>query len=195
MFYSIFSSEDGPTLGTKKQRTGDEPVNPVAFNCETQPRPYDVSTQLNNSSTHVTMSSNVHTSTSTPLSTIPNTSSILQSTSSSQISSVPTFVPANVLQSFPKASEYPKMLSHDNQSPAEHCNTVYTCQTTKPTAHVQTDDDILEFIKIYLSPFLATEKNETLDSSVFDELFNINSISEKMDNFDNLSIKQRLPLC
>jgi hypothetical protein len=84
------------------------------------------------------------------------------------------------------------MLSQNTLTAKEQCNTVYTCQTTKPTAHVQTDDDILEYIKIYLSPFLTSEKNEVFDSSVFDELFNVSYISEKLDNFDLI---QHLPLC
>lgn len=84
------------------------------------------------------------------------------------------------------------MLSQNTLTAKEQFNTVYTCQTTKPTAYVQTDDDILEYIKIYLSPFLTSEKNEVFDSSVFDELFNVNYISEKLDNFDLI---QHLPLC
>ena len=232
---TFFSSEDVPTVETKKQKTGEEPVSPVTVATETKPQPSDVNTQLNNS-TQVTISSNkhVHTTMVTQLSTIPdsNTSSIHQSTTNSQLSTTsPT--PTNVLQcsssshdippSTPSAElplisdqvtsalkparhclplstatcqQPPELRTEIPKSPVECCNTVYTCQTTTPTAHVQTDDDILEFIKIYLSPFLTSDKNENLDSSVFDELYDINCISEKMDNFSNCNIlHEPLPLC
>ena len=76
--------------------------------------------------------------------------------------------------------------SRNNRTTKDPCNTVYTCQTTRPSAHVQTDEDILDYIKIYLSPFLTSEKSEAFDSSVFDELFNVNYISDKRDSFENI---------
>ena len=210
----------------KRLKTGDDPATIIPETPATA-----IHQVINSTESSCVTLLDLCTTTSTQLSTAPhlNTSSILENTSNSQLSTVtpsvslsvfrrssrslnilpssllpPISNQATIISSTPGTKAARPFLSSTcpqpplikaTGNPKNRCNTVYTCQTTKPTAHVQTDDDILEYIKIYLSPFLTSEKNEAFDSTVFDELFHINSISEKLDNFDNLDVVQRLPLC
>ena len=109
-----------------------------------------------------------------------NTSSIFESTSSS----LPLIPLLSTTTATIDATDVPKISQTG-------CNTVYTCQNTKPITRAQNDEDILEYIKLYLSPFQSSERKETFDSTVFDELCNINYISDKWDNFDDIT---HLPL-
>ena len=78
------------------------------------------------------------------------------------------------------------MLSQTTAS-SEYSSNVLSCQTTKPKVHIQSDEVILEHIMTYLSPFQTSDEDEACDSSIFDELFNINCISDKLTSFDYLN--------
>ena len=213
LFVFSFSPEEVPLCHTKKQKTTEEPSSEIS---EANPSLLALLSQPVNSSestrneylftmTNSELSSTLRSTSNSQLTII--SPSVLQCTSSSlnislitsrspllqvKISSTSCTKPAEPLPSSSTTTcsqqprTDPQILPRNISAAKDQCNTVYTCQATKPSAHVQTDDDILDYIKVYLSPFLTSEKSEAFDSSVFDELLNINFIPDKWDSFENI---------
>ena len=215
LFVFSFSPEEVPSCHTKKQKTTEEPsseiseANPSLLALLSQPVNSSESTRNKYlfTMTNSQLSSTIQSTSNSQLTII--SPSVLQSTSSFlkiplstsrsplpqvKISSTSCTKPAEPLPSSSTTTITcsqqpridPQIIPRNNSAAKDQCSTVYTCQTTKPSAHVQTDDDILDYIKVYLSPFLTSEKSEAFDSSVFDELLNINFIPDKWDNFENI---------
>ena len=203
--YSSAISEENPSLLTSLSRpiNSSESTHVIMANNEylstttnTQPSIVpDLHTSITLRSTSnsqlTIMPPSVLQSTSSSTSILQSTSPLPLAINQVEISSGSYTKPAGPFL-FPSTTTCSQLSGTDSQilssrnTPKDPCNTVYTCQTTRPSAHVQTDEDILDYIKIYLSPFLTSEKSEAFDSSVFDELFNVNYISDKRDSFESI---------
>ena len=213
LFVFSFSPEEVPSCHTKKQKTTEEPSSEISeanlslLALLSQPVNLSKSTHNEYLSTisNTQLSSTLPSTSNSQLTIISPT--VIQSSSSSlnippstsrsplsqvKISSTSCTKPAEpfLSSSTTTCSQQPwidpQILPRNISAAKDQCNTVYTCQATKPSAHVRTDDDILDYIKVYLSPFLTSEKSEAFDSSVFDELLNINFIPDKWDSFENI---------
>ncbi|XP_028407665.1 uncharacterized protein LOC114530264 [Dendronephthya gigantea] len=201
------SAENIPTNQTKKQKIDADPassfdkITQITLSESIRLTIPNNKTSSTTPSTQVSTVSDLATSSVLPSASSSQPSAILTpyvfhsttpSTSTSQLPIMsglanvctPTIKRTTVISSTIKLPENQDSLSQ-TMARSEYSN-VLTCPTTKPKAHIQSDEDILGYIETYLSPFQTSEKDEAFDSSIFDELTKINCISDKLNSFDDL---------